>query len=304
LNPCSVGLRSICDLLARVRLIRDYVRARAATAWRHNEHWLPRSAERWGLTAQELAKRIDDASPPPPPETHGPGRRRRISATTTRWTPGARASRRRRGYESVFCPRAHAIPVDRYTPTRAARAAGDLLDTHDLSFPYARPPLPRVKARWISRDRARSDRNRQGGRERGRGCRAAADLRIGACWNLEDMRDHGTDPATASCSCASAGRRIGDLTRTRPSNLRASWWLRPHLFLAACEAAPAGDDRRQWQRVLSACWPTATAGSPSPGPTAARGFHDDALEDLRAPPKMRGATCRTGGVTAPNLTLT
>ena len=88
---------------------------------------------------------------------------------------------------------------------------------------------------------------------------------VGAGWNVEEMRNHGTDPDTRF-------RRM----RERVEAMKAIWTqdeaeyhgrhrgLRPDLVVAeaGAEAAPAGARGRAWARRCStAWWRTATSGS-------------------------------------------
>ena len=73
---------------------------------------------------------------------------------------------------------------------------------------------------------------------------------VGAGWNLEEMRNHGTDPARRFCDHARAGRGDqGDLDLRRGHLPRRARRLRAHLVLAeaARRAAPADHRRRPRQ---------------------------------------------------------
>ena len=115
---------------------------------------------------------------------------------------------------------------------------------------------------------------------------------VGAGWNREEMRNHGTDPQAALLGHARAGRGDeGDLDEGRGRVPRRVRGLRPDLVLAQAhaEAAPAGAaGRRRARRCSTACSPTPTSGRRT-GSAAPRscGAHRGAARASRAPRARR-----------------
>ena len=181
-----------------------------------------------------------------------------------------------RGFESLRLPRAHAHPgqprdavpgrrraargvlppLDPFVACTAAAAATErLLVGTGLCLVVERDPIITAKE-VASVDRL---------------CGGRFLFGVGAGWNLEEMRDHGTDPS----------KRFG-LMRERVEAIKAIWtedeaeyhgkyvdfdpiwsWPKP-----VQEPAPAGPGGRQRPHgAPTACWPSATSGCPTASAT-------------------------------------